>query len=219
MLPFGCNGTLHDYEEYKFAQHALKLIQDHDASSPLFLNYDFHVAHEPIELPRNYFEKQQVFTDKSGVADYDHRRTTYQGMVNFMDEAIANVTKQLQQKLMWTNTLYILSSDNGGPSFAGSHHLAANNFPLRGSKATDLEGGIRVVGFVAGGLIAKVVPRMVGTQLDGIIHIADWYATLCTLAGVDPEDGTAAAAGVSIRGVLTLLSNESTVCIVLRRVL
>ena len=38
----------------------------------------------------------------------------------------------------------------GGPSFTASHHLAANNFPLRGSKATDLEGGVRVGAFISG---------------------------------------------------------------------
>ena len=36
----------------------------------------------------------------------------------------------------------------------------------------------------------------VGRSLGGIIHIADWYHTLCALAGVDPHDERAAAAGL-----------------------
>ena len=72
----------------------------------------------------------------------------YQAMVKFMDDVIGNITATLTSKSMYDDTLIIFSSDNGGPSFAGSHHLAANNYPLRGSKATDFEGGIRTVGCV-----------------------------------------------------------------------
>jgi hypothetical protein len=39
----------------------------------------------------------------------------------------------------YNQTIIVYSSDNGGPSWTCSHHLAANNWPLRGSKATDLE--------------------------------------------------------------------------------
>ena len=97
---------------------------------------------------------------------------------------------------MWSDTLFVFSSDNGGPSWEGSHHLAANNYPLRGSKASDWEGGYRAVGFVAGGFIASVIPHRVGVRLSGSVHIADWYATLCSLAGVESRDHRAAAANL-----------------------
>ena len=29
---------------------------------------------------------------------------------------------------------------------------------------------------------------MCGKKTEGYIHIADWYATFCSLAGVDPVD-------------------------------
>ena len=35
---------------------------------------------------------------------------------------------------------------------------------------------------------------MRGQKTDGYIHIADWYATFCNLAGVDPTDERAAEA-------------------------
>ena len=82
------------------------------------------------------------------------------------------------------------------PSFDASHHLAANNWPLRGSKGTDFEGGVRVAAFVSGGFLGRVAPNVVGQRLGGIIHIADWYATLCALAGVDPTDDRATRAGL-----------------------
>ena len=51
------------------------------------------------------------------------------------------------------------------------------------------EGGIRVNAFVSGGYLPEAVR---GTKLNEIVHIADWYATLCGLAGVDPTDSWAA---------------------------
>lgn len=87
---------------------------------------------------------------------------------------------------MWDHLLFITSSDNGGPIFQ-----AANNYPLRGSKHSDWQGGVRVNAFVSGGYLPE---EMRGQRTDGYIHIADWYATLCGLAGVDPTDDAAAKA-------------------------
>ena len=149
ILPWGVNGTIANFESTKFHREALALIDRHDPSVPFFLNYNFHIAHEPIELPRPNFDQQRLLTAASGVGDFLHRRTTYQGMVNFLDVVIGNVTAKLKEKGMWNDTLYIFSSDNGGPSYDGSHHLAANNWPLRGGKTTDFEGGVRVLGRVS----------------------------------------------------------------------
>merc|ERR1719201_1382260 len=68
-----------------------------------------------------------------------------------IDEGLANVTKALKAKGMWDNTLLVVTSDNGGPSF--SDQQAASNFPLRGGKYTEFEGGLRTNAFVSGGLL------------------------------------------------------------------
>ena len=65
--------------------------------------------------------------------------------------------------------------DNGGPS---DH---ANNFPFRGAKGSDFEGGVRAVAFVSGGFLPA---RQMGTHVKGMLHITDLYATLAGLAGV-----------------------------------
>ena len=79
-----------------------------------------------------------------------------------------------------------------GFSCLGSEQ-GASNFPLLGGKYTDFEGGIRVRAFVSGGF----VPRNVrGTVQSGLLHLADWYATLCYVSGADPADRTAHAAGL-----------------------
>lgn len=69
----GTTGTVEDYEEYKFEQHVLSIIENHDPSTPLFLNYDLHIVHEPLEVPAVYMDK----FDFMHSTDYKSNRQTY----------------------------------------------------------------------------------------------------------------------------------------------
>jgi arylsulfatase B len=189
------NGT--QYEEYLFTDNSLKVINEHNASNaaaPLFLVHAFHTVHTPLQIPEERIKHFKYLENKD--------RRTYAAMVAYMDSAIGQFVTALEKKGMWENTLLILSSDNGGPIYGtpGSPtdltkatFGAANNLPLRGGKTSDWEGGIRVNAFVAGGAVPL---GMRGTVLDDYIHIADWYATLCAIAGVDALDERAAAKNV-----------------------
>lgn len=77
------------------------------------------------------------------------------------------------------------------PCSIGTRENAGSNFPLRGGKYDAFEGGVRTAAFVSGGYLP---PSARGTTLEAPVHIADWFATLCGLAGVDPADARAAAA-------------------------
>lgn len=52
---------------------------------------------------------------------------------------------------------------------------------------------MRVNGFVSGGIIP---PAQRGKKTDALVSIADWYATFCGLAGIDPFDAAAASANL-----------------------
>ena len=52
---------------------------------------------------------------------------------------------------------------------------------------------MRVAAWVNGGLLPD---SRRGEKVESLIHVADWYATLCGLANVDPHDTSAAAAGL-----------------------
>ena len=54
-------------------------------------------------------------------------------------------------------------------------------------------GGIRVNAFVSGGFIPT---SMMGTKLNGLVCLWDWYSTFAGLAGQDPNDYAAVAAGL-----------------------
>ena len=118
----------------------------------------------------------------------DATRRKYHAMVKYLDDVLGNVTDALKKRNMWENLLFVVSSDNGGPINGG-----ANNYPLKGGKFSDWQGGVRVNAFVSGGYLPE---QMRGKKTEGYIHIADWYATFCGLAGVDPTDERAAKANL-----------------------
>lgn len=186
----GVTGRLEDFEEHKFLTHVLSIIGSHDPSVPLFFNYCMHLAHEPLEVPAPYYEASVLVGD-----DFENYRRTYSAMVQFIDDAVGSVTSLLKQKQMYKDTLVLFLSDNGGPSFYGEG-CAANNWPLRGGKLSNWQGGIRVAAFASGGWLQQHAPARAGARLDGLVSIADVYATVAALAGVDPTDHRAAAANL-----------------------
>ena len=131
-------------------------------------------------------------------------------MVFYIDEAIGNVTRELKANGQWDNTLVVLHSDNGGPIYY-SGCCGGNNYPLKGGKLSNWEGGIRSNALASGGLLPKA---MVGTKLTGLMAGWDWYATYAALAGVDPTDHRAKAAGlppIDSHNLWPLLSGQTKV--------
>lgn len=92
-------------------------------------------------------------------------------MVSYMDDAIDDLVAAYKQNSLWENTLMVFSADNGGPIYRWGDP-GANNFPLRGGKASNWEGGIRVNAFVAGGALPS---SMQGTKATGLVALWDWY--------------------------------------------
>jgi arylsulfatase I/J len=90
------------------------------------------------------------------------------------------------------DAVVVFHADNGG-EILGAGVCGGNNWPLRGGKFSNWEGGIRVNAWVSGGRL-PVARR--GAVEHGLVAIADWYTTYCALAGVDATDHAAAAAGL-----------------------
>ena len=174
------NGT--DYEEAIFRDRVLEILGEHDQSIPLFLFYAPHLIHTPLQVPKRYLDMFSFIEDKG--------RQYYHAMVYYLDEVIGEIVTELKFRGLWDNTLVVVSSDNGGPTYPGG---GANNYPLKGGKVSDWQGGVRVNAFVSGGYLPE---KMRGQRTDGYIHVADWYGTFCAIAGVDPTDEKAAKAGL-----------------------
>ena len=145
----------------------------HDASAkdrPLFLVHAFHIVHTPLQVPEAALQPFRFI-------DYEGRRK-YAAMTHYMDDVVGQLVAALKAKAMWEATLVLFTSDNGGPIY---YPGSASNHPLRGGKLDDWEGGVRVNAFLSGGFLPAASR---GTRLDALMHIADWYATFCALAGV-----------------------------------
>ena len=177
------NGTGEDhYEESLFKDRLLEIISDHDPSEPLFLYYAPHIVHMPYQVPEKYLKKFDFIDNEL--------RQVYHAMVSYLDDVVGELVQALKTKKLWDNLLFVVSSDNGGPVNPGK---GANNYPLKGGKHTDWQGGVRVNAFASGGYLPE---DRRGKMTEGYIHIADWYATFCALAGVDPTDTAAAKANL-----------------------
>lgn len=186
-----------DYLDSVLEERVKAIIVDHDSSVPLFLFWATHLVHSPLSVPESTL--QQFKFVKSFM------RRKMKSMVNFLDGAVGRVVQELKQKDMYSNTLIVFMSDNGGP-------LPTNtNYPLRGGKFTNFDGGIRVVAFISGGYIPE---NMRGTSLDGLMASWDWYATFASLAGVSNTfDARALEAGLPPHDSLNMwpmLSGQNT---------
>ena len=124
-----------DYYTDAFGREACTFIDNHKAE-PWFLYLAFNAVHTPMQADDSRLAKFSSITDKT--------RRTYAAMMFAMDEAIGKVRKKLSETGQEENTFVIFISDNGGPNMPGVTVNGSRNEPLRGSKRTTLEGGIRV---------------------------------------------------------------------------
>jgi arylsulfatase I/J len=197
----GENGT--EWVDYLFLKESLGIIEEHNASTPLFLFHSFHSVHAPLNAPAELYvgnyspppcegeDAMRTCFKKLGPLVGDDRRS-YGAMVTFADSAMGKIVNALKDKGMWGNTLMVVSADNGGPQYMSEKGYqmwgSGNNLPLRGGKVSEFEGGIRLNSFVTGGLLPAKVR---GMESDALMHLADWYGTFCFLAGVSQEDDVA----------------------------
>jgi arylsulfatase A-like enzyme len=198
----------HGYEDRVFAGRVEQIIQNHPSpnTTPLFLFWAPHLVHTSLMVPAPYLDEFDFMqpSDKQGpvwshdppdmkaIPQEGHTRQLYAAMVHYADTVLGEVVDLLAERQMWNNTLLVFVSDNGGAIY-GNGSAGGNNWPLRGGKGSNTEGGIRVCSFASGGWLPSAVR---GTKHKGLVAAWDWYATFSELAGVDPTDARAAAASL-----------------------
>jgi arylsulfatase A-like enzyme len=124
-----------EYFTDAFGREACDFIERHKGK-PWFLYLAFNAVHTPMDATE---ERRAKFPKVA-----DQKRQTYDAMMLAMDENIGRVRKKLAETGQEENTLVIFIADNGGPTMPGTTMNASINDPLRGSKRSTLEGGIRV---------------------------------------------------------------------------
>ena len=155
-------------------------IEAHNVSEPMFMFLAWQDAHTPYDC------NALAEVDMARLAaeqKCDGREALYSSccmyaLLKQTDATIGRIGEAIRRRGMWEDSLVVVASDNGG-------HKGGMNYPLRGQKGTNFEGGIRSASLVSGGLLPA---RLRGTASSIVFSITDWYPTFCNLAGADPTD-------------------------------
>jgi arylsulfatase A-like enzyme len=153
------------YTTTLLGNEAVRLIEKHDAKTPLFLYMAFNAPHTPLQALPEHLKLYEHVKDKT--------RQTYSAMVHAVDEQIGRIVAALEKAGLLENTIIVFSSDNGGPITLG-----ATNGLLRGGKGSLYEGGVRAAAFAAWPGRIKG-----GLDITEPLHMVDWYPTLSGRAG------------------------------------
>lgn len=175
-----------EHIDIRLAQEARQWLLNISDNNPFFLNFWAFSVHAPFNADPeliSYFEsKRSPF--------HSQRSATYAAMVKHFDDAVGILWDALVEAGVEDNTIIIFTSDNGGNMYdvLGTIH-ATSNFPLRGGKATNYDGGIRVpTAIIWPGLTTP------NTLSDTPIQSVDFFPTLLSGANLSwpashPIDG------------------------------
>lgn len=162
-----------DYTTDAFGREASAFV-DRYRDKPWFLYLAFNAVHTPMHATDDRLARLSEIADK--------QRRTYAAMMLAMDETIGAVLKKVAATGQENNTLVMFISDNGGPTMTGVTVNGSVNSPLRGSKRTTLEGGIRVP------FIVSWPGRVKSAVVDSPVIQLDLHATALAAAGASASD-------------------------------
>ncbi|MCF7817920.1 MAG: arylsulfatase [Kiritimatiellales bacterium] len=147
-------------------EDCVRIIKGHDfKKQPLFLYHPMFAVHAWNQSTPEYMAPY------ADVADKDRRGLL--GLCAAMDYQFGQIIQALEKAGQLDNTLVLFMSDNGGNA-----HASADNGPLRGSKGTYYEGGLRVPAFA-------YWPGKIkgGRTTEALMHVTDIFPTFGKLAG------------------------------------
>ncbi len=149
---------------------------------PFFLYLPHTMLHNPLGVSEGF----------AGKSDWG----LYGDAIQEMDYHVGRIVDALERLGIDGNTLVVYASDNGRQGGRNPDQ------PIRGTKLTTYEGGLRVPCIVYGpGLGVQE-----GLETNAVTHAMDWYPTLASMAGIK----VAAGAVYDGRDLSALLTGRTT---------
>jgi arylsulfatase A-like enzyme len=157
---------------------------------PWFCYVPYTAVHTPIRAPESWIDRYW-FGDYDSDPERERSFREYAAYASHLDHAIGRLIETLKCLEQIHNTIVILVSDNGASTkdvsadtnlYPGWHEdmpRRGSNDPLRGTKGTLYEGGIRTPAAI---MWQSVLPP---GKLDAPIHIVDWMPTFAALLGCE----------------------------------
>lgn len=159
------------------ADRAITLVEQAEKHKPWFINLWLLAPHHPVQ-PSDVFKQQFPATPEG----------SYLALLKQLDHNVARVLQALKDSGQWDNTIVVFGSDNGSPNMARN-----SNFPLVGTKANYLEGGVRTP------LLIRWPGQRGDVDIQAVTHITDIYPTLL---GMVRGDEPAGLDGVNLAGLM-----------------
>ena len=116
-----------------YTKEAIEFIRRTPDGKPFFLYLAHDTPHTPLQAKAEDLARYQTISNK--------KRRTICAMQHCLDENVGKLVQYLKDAKRYQNTVVVFLSDNGGVTDRANHSI---NAPLRGQKATFLEGGMRV---------------------------------------------------------------------------
>ncbi len=111
------------YLTQKYTKEAIRFIKE-SSGTPFFLHLCHAMPHKPLAASPAFYTPETL-------------EDLYHDVIKELDWSTGQIMDALKEEGILENTIVIFMSDNGGT-------FGANNGPLKGKKATNWEGGVRV---------------------------------------------------------------------------
>tara|TARA_B100001248_G_scaffold217861_1_gene173151 strand:+ start:2352 stop:3911 length:1560 start_codon:yes stop_codon:yes gene_type:complete len=179
--------VLHEdgYSTTLIANEAIRLIENVDESTPIFLYVAFNAPHTPIEAEEKFIKELSHIQDK--------KERVYAANIMTLDFEIGNIMNAIESKGILEETIIIFFSDNG-PVYDVDPIAATiasdvvdskgNTLGLRGSKGSAYEGGIRVPAII---YYKGVLDDAISNQF---IFVDDILPTILSALNIKSNSGT-----------------------------
>lgn len=178
------------YLTQKYTDEALRFIRE-CAGNPFFLHLCHAMPHKPLAASPEFYTPET-------------RDDLYHDVIRELDWSTGKIIQELEKQGILENTIVIFMSDNGGT-------YGADNGPLKGKKATNWEGGVRVPFIIR---FPQELPS--GTVVKTPCWSPDIYPTILSLARIPMPEGIMVD-GEEIVDILTGESQTHSAVFTMRR--